>query len=104
MSLADQHCQAGAAKLDAATIETLLREVPEWRLAPSNDAITREFRCANFYLTMGFANAVAYLANREDHHPDLALSYGRCAISLNTHDANGLSLNDFILAAQIDRL
>jgi 4a-hydroxytetrahydrobiopterin dehydratase len=104
MSLADQHCQAGAAKLDASAIAALLRELPKWRLAPAGDSITREFRFANFHLTMGFANAVAHLANREDHHPDLALSYGRCAISLNTHDANGLSLNDFILAAQIDRL
>jgi 4a-hydroxytetrahydrobiopterin dehydratase len=53
---------------------------------------------------MGFANAVAFIANAEDHHPDLALSYGKCTVRFNTHDVNGISVSDFFCASKVDAL
>ena len=53
---------------------------------------------------MAFVNAVAWIAHREDHHPDLAVSYNRCTVRLNTHSVGGISRNDFICAAQVDAL
>ena len=51
-----------------------------------------------------FVNAVAWIAHREDHHPDMAFGYHRCTLRLNTHSVGGISLNDFICAAQVDAL
>ena len=53
---------------------------------------------------MGFANAVAYIANMENHHPDLQLSYARCTVRFNTHDVQGISVSDFFCAAKVDAL
>ena len=54
--------------------------------------------------TMAFVNAVAWIAHREDHHPDLLVSYNRCTVRFNTHSVGGLSINDFICAAKVDGL
>ncbi len=104
MNLADQAPRAAARALDSAEINAHLQQVAHWQLATDARSISREFKFASFYLTMSFVNALAHLANRADHHPDLEVSFGRCKVRLNTHDVGGLSLNDFILAAQIDRL
>ena len=53
---------------------------------------------------MGFVNALAWVANREDHHPDLAVSYGRCTVRFNTHDVDGISVSDFFCAAAVNAL
>ncbi|MDO9114861.1 MAG: 4a-hydroxytetrahydrobiopterin dehydratase [Polaromonas sp.] len=73
-----------------------------WRLIDGSLEKTFSFR--NFHETMGFANAVAFIANAEDHHPDLALSYGKCTVRFNTHDVNGISVSDFFCASQVDAL
>jgi 4a-hydroxytetrahydrobiopterin dehydratase len=73
-----------------------------WRLIDS--ALEKTFDFANFHATMGFANAVAFIANREDHHPELQLSYARCTVRWNTHDVQGISMSDFFCAAQVDAL
>jgi 4a-hydroxytetrahydrobiopterin dehydratase len=104
MRLIDQRCVAGAPALSSAEILSHQAQTPLWQVSSDGRSISREFRFSNFYLTMSFVNALAHLANREDHHPDLEVSYGRCLVRLNTHDVGGLSLNDFILAAQIDAL
>jgi 4a-hydroxytetrahydrobiopterin dehydratase len=104
MKLIDQRCAAGAPALSTEQIRSYQAQTPLWLLGTDGRSISREFRFTNFYLTMSFVNALAHLANREDHHPDLEVSYGRCLVRLNTHDVGGLSLNDFILAAQIDAL
>lgn len=64
----------------------------------------REFRFDNYYATMAFVNAVAWIAHQQDHHPELTVGYNRCIVRYVTHSANGISLNDFICAAKIDAL
>ncbi|MDO9401769.1 MAG: 4a-hydroxytetrahydrobiopterin dehydratase [Polaromonas sp.] len=73
-----------------------------WRLIDGSLEKTWAFK--NFHETMGFANAVAFIANAEDHHPDLALSYGKCTVRFNTHDVNGISVSDFFCASKVDAL
>ncbi len=76
----------------------------EWRLAEDERALRREFGFRDFYHTMSFVNAVAHLANIEDHHPDLTVGYGYCHVRFSTHAIGGLSENDFICAAKIDQI
>lgn len=73
-----------------------------WRLI--DGALEKTFSFPDFHKTMGFANAVAFIANAEDHHPDLQLSYGRCAVRFSTHDVNGISVSDFFCASKVDAL
>jgi 4a-hydroxytetrahydrobiopterin dehydratase len=73
-----------------------------WRLI--DGALEKEFRFSNFHETIGFVNALAWVANREDHHPDLSVSYNRCVVRFNTHDVNGISVSDFFCAAAVDVL
>lgn len=73
-----------------------------WKLI--DGALEKSFRFADFHDTMAFANAVAWIAHRADHHPDLALSYSQCTVRFNTHDVNGISVSDFDCAARVDAL
>ncbi|MCU0941398.1 MAG: 4a-hydroxytetrahydrobiopterin dehydratase [Hydrogenophaga sp.] len=73
-----------------------------WKLI--DGAIERTFRFANFHETMAFVNAVAWIAHREDHHPDVAFGYNRCSVRFNTHDVNGISVSDFHCAAAVNAL
>lgn len=105
--LAQAHCtpRKGAAhKLTEARIRELLPQVPGWELAEDGHAITRTFKFKNYFRTMSFVNALAHMANREDHHPDLSVHYDRCVVHYSTHDVGGLSENDFICAARTDAL
>ena len=76
----------------------------DWKLAPDSKSLRRSLKFKDFYRTMSFVNALAHIANLEDHHPDLEVGYGYCRISYSTHAIGGLSQNDFICAAKIDRL
>jgi 4a-hydroxytetrahydrobiopterin dehydratase len=69
-----------------------------------NVAIEKTYSFANYYETISFVNAVAFIANAQDHHPDLSVHYNRCVVRFNTHDVKGLSETDFDCAAQIDAL
>ena len=73
-----------------------------WRLI--DGALEKTFSFKNFHETIGFVNALAFIANAEDHHPDLAVSYGRCSVRFNTHDVNGISVSDFFCASKVDAL
>jgi len=75
-----------------------------WSLQEDNRAIHRDFNFKNFYETMAFVNAVAWIANQEGHHPDLTVSYNQCGVTFTTHAMGGLSENDFICAAKVDEL
>jgi 4a-hydroxytetrahydrobiopterin dehydratase len=77
---------------------------PAWRLDAAARRLERDYRFKDFYRAMSFVNAVAHIANREDHHPDLELGYDYCRVRYTTHAIKGLSENDFICAAKIDRL
>lgn len=97
-------CEGGVAALARREAENYLRQTPGWALSPDATEINRAFTFKNFYETMAFANAVAWIANREDHHPDMELSYKRCLVRYSTHSVKGLSTNDFICAAKMNAL
>ena len=78
--------------------------VDGWQLVEDGKAIKREFKFADFYRAMSFVNAVAHIANIEDHHPDIECGWGYCRIRFQTHAIGGLHENDFICAAKIDGL
>lgn len=105
--LAAAHCQPRKGPdhtLTPSQIDELLAQLPGWSLAADGRQLQREFRFADFHRTMGFVNAVAWMANREDHHPDLEVGYNYCRMRWSTHDVGGLSLNDFVCAAKVDAI
>lgn len=105
--LADAHCIARRGsehRLSEARIRELLPEIPGWELAEQGRALIKTFSFPDYYRTMAFVNALAYMAHGEDHHPDLGVHYNRCVVRYSTHDVDGLSENDFICAAKADRL
>ena len=73
-----------------------------WRLI--DGALEKSYTFKNFHETIGFVNALAFIANAEDHHPDLAVSYSKCTVRFNTHDVNGISVSDFFCASKVDAL
>ncbi|MDO9403859.1 MAG: 4a-hydroxytetrahydrobiopterin dehydratase [Polaromonas sp.] len=77
-------------------------QVPGWRLI--DGALEKAFTFGNYYETMAFVNALAFIAHAEDHHPDLAVSYGKCTVRFNTHDVDGISASDFFCASKADAL
>ena len=104
-ALSGQHCRPlrGAEHLlPASVVAERLALLPDW--CERDGAIEKTFRFKNFHETMAFVNALAYIAHREDHHPDLAVGYGQCTVRFNTHDVGGLSDNDFICAAKVEAL
>jgi 4a-hydroxytetrahydrobiopterin dehydratase len=106
-SLAHRRCtpRRGAEhRLDAMQVAGYARELPEWSVVEDGAAITRTFRFPDYYRTMAFVNALAYVAHEQDHHPDLGVHYDRCVVRYSTHDVGGLSENDFICAAKADAL
>ena len=103
MKLAEQTAKPvakGTAPMNQQEAEAFARDIPQWTLAQAD--LTREFRFKNFREAMVFTNQVAEVANEQDHHPDIFISYGIVRLTLSTHKIGGLSLNDFIVAAKID--
>jgi 4a-hydroxytetrahydrobiopterin dehydratase len=106
-SLRSQHCRPLKGKdagIDAAASARYLNDLPGWSKAGDGDSIAKEFRFPDYFHTMAFVNAVASIAHREDHHPDLEVGYAKCVVRYSTHDVGGLSLNDFICAAKVEDL
>lgn len=106
-TLAAQHCQprkGAEAGLSAEHLRSGLAELPGWEVTADGTGIEKEFRFADYFRTMAFVNAVASIAHREDHHPDLDVHYDRCRVHWSTHDVGGLSLNDLICAAKVEDL
>lgn len=81
-----------------------LAALPGWSLGPDQADIRREFRFPDFVRALAFVNALGYIAERENHHPDLELGWGRVLVRFSTHDVGGLSRNDFICAAKTEAL
>ena len=92
----------GTPPLSGAALAALATLLPQWRI--EDRELKREFRFPDFKSALAFVNRVGEVAERERHHPDLALAWGRVAVSTHTHSIGGLSENDFILAAKIDAL
>lgn len=106
-NLSTQHCQPLKGKenaLNGSDIANLLHRLPGWALSSDHTAISKDFTFGDFRQTLGFINAVGFMANHEDHHPDLKAGYGHCELLWSTHDVGGLSLNDFICAARVEAL
>ena len=107
-ALSDRHCrpcEGGVQPYSRTAAEAALAQLsPDWRLIEDGKAIRREFSFRNFFRTMSFVNALAHVANVEDHHPDLNVGYNYCHVRFSTHAIGGLSENDFICAAKLDRL
>lgn len=97
-------CEGGVEPLSRGQAEELLEQLSGWTLSDDAKSLHREWKFRNFYHTMSFVNAVAHIANAEDHHPDMEVGWGYCRIKYATHAINGLSENDFICAAKIDAL
>lgn len=100
-----QHCRdLQVARLASAEIQALMKELSDWHLSPEQNGIEKTLRFDGYAETTAFVNAVVWLAQREDHHPEIHFGYRECRIELSTHQVGGLSLKDFILAAHIDQL
>ncbi len=107
MSLAEQRCipcEGGIEPLTSDEARELLRDTPEWLLAEDAKSISREYAFKDFLAAMQYVGYVADLAEFEGHHPDMHISYNKLRLELTTHAINGLSNNDFILAAKINTL
>jgi 4a-hydroxytetrahydrobiopterin dehydratase len=98
-------CEGGVAAMSREAAGNLMSQLDaDWILADDGSEISRDFQFKDFHRTMAFVNAVAWIAHREDHHPDLEVGYGHCRIRFSTHAVGGLSQNDFICAARVDDL
>src|ERR1044071_8248991 len=98
-------CEGGIAPLSMAEAQALRGQLhADWALDGEGKSLVRHWKFRNFYHAMSFANAVAHIANAEDHHPDMEVGYGYCRIKYTTHAIQGLSENDFICAAKVDQL
>lgn len=95
-------CEGGAAPLGPQEIDNLLRQLHGWDHA--RGVIFKTYTFKDYYHAVAFVNAAAWISHRENHHPDITLSYNRCRIEYTTHAIGGLSENDFICAAKIDAL
>ena len=100
-----QPCEGIGKALDKDKAQEFLKNTPGWQITPDGKGIAREFVTKNFITAVNFINAVAQIAEGENHHPDIHLTgYRHLRIDLSTHALGGLSENDFILAAKIDQL
>jgi 4a-hydroxytetrahydrobiopterin dehydratase len=94
-------CEGGTAPLPQEAIDQLLTSLDGW--VQTSGEISKTFQFRNYYETMAFVNAIAWIAHRENHHPDLEVGYRTCRVRYSTHAIGGLSENDFICAAKVER-
>jgi 4a-hydroxytetrahydrobiopterin dehydratase len=97
-----RNCNDTAGKLSEAQVNTLLGDSPGWER--TGDEIIKTFNFKNYYETLAFVNATAWISHREDHHPDMEVGYNKVRMHYSTHSVGGLSENDFICAAKIELL
>jgi 4a-hydroxytetrahydrobiopterin dehydratase len=106
--LTAKRCESCEGIGSAMTPEQIKNMMPQlhkgWSVSADQSRIQRAFSFTNFYETMAFVNAVAWIANLENHHPDLEVGYNYCRATFMTHALGGLTLNDFICAAKVDAL
>lgn len=99
-----QPCAPGTPPLARDRAADLIQQTTGWALNEAASEISRAFKFKNYYETMAFVNALAWVAHREDHHPDIEVGYNRCHVRFSTHSIKGLSENDFIGAAKLNAL
>ncbi|WP_131780939.1 4a-hydroxytetrahydrobiopterin dehydratase [Legionella gresilensis] len=100
-----ESCEGIGEALNSQQISNLMPQLnSKWEVSTDHKKITRSLKFHNFYETMAFVNALAWIANTENHHPDLEIGYNYCHVNFMTHALKGLTLNDFICAAKVDAL
>ncbi len=102
-TLRSKHCKElppGSLALTSKQIGPMLTALKGWKC--QSGQLFKTFLFKDYYHTMAFVNAVAWLAHQENHHPDLNVGYNRCTVRYCTHSVGGLSENDFICAAKVD--
>ena len=95
-------CEGGTMPYSAAQAKEMLASLKGWII--ENSTLVKLYPFTNYYQTMAFVNALAWISHREDHHPDLSVGYNKCRVEYRTHAICGLSENDFICAAKCDAL
>lgn len=101
-TLAAQACVPSADRLPETEVAAALALLPGW--SHVGDRIAKTYRFTDYHHTLAFVNAIAWVAHRADHHPDLSVHYNRCVVSFTTHDAGGVTANDLVCAAQVEQL
>jgi len=104
--LTEKHCvpcEGGVPAIAAEKVKELLGQLNNWKSNRESTEIYKDFKFKNYYQTMAFVNAIAWVSHIENHHPDLEVGYNHCLVRYTTHAIRGLSENDFICAAKIDR-
>jgi 4a-hydroxytetrahydrobiopterin dehydratase len=107
MTLTDQKCvpcEGGTMPLTIQKSETLMKDLNGWELTDGAKKIEKDFKFKNFAEALAFANQVGAIAEAEGHHPEIEIGWGKAEIELTTHAIGGLSMNDFIVAAKIDKI
>ncbi len=97
-------CEGGIDPLSPDRVARLLPQVPGWTLDAGGTALSRRFEFSDFSRSIAFVNALAWLANGQGHHPDFTVSAYHCTVNFTTHAIGGLSENDFICAARLNRI
>lgn len=97
-----QPCDGGTSALSQAEADKLMQQLEGWQ--KFDHLIGKTYHFKNYYQTVAFVNALAWLSHREDHHPELTVGYNSCQVEYTTHAIHGLSENDFICAAKVDAL
>ncbi len=98
-------CQGGMNAMEMAEVLDYMSSIdPAWQYQEEKQLVARSFKFKNFAKTMFFVNAVAHLADQQGHHPDVSFGYNYCRVKFTTHEAGGLTINDFICAKKVDEL
>ncbi len=97
-------CEGDVTPLTRQQAELFLTQISEWQLNDAANAITRRLKFKGHLSMINFLNALAYISQQQNHHPDVSYSFNSCCVTYNTHAINGLSENDFICAAKLDQL
>jgi 4a-hydroxytetrahydrobiopterin dehydratase len=97
-------CEGGIPALTNDEAQKLLKQINNWTVSADSKWISRRFTFKDFYHTMAFVNAIAWISNQENHHPDMEVGYNYCLVKYSTHAVKGLTQNDFICAAKVDAL
>jgi 4a-hydroxytetrahydrobiopterin dehydratase len=106
-ALREQNCKPLKGKgnaIDAKKAHELLAELAGWHFGKDEGDIGKQFKFADFVHALAFVNAVGWIAEQQNHHPDIELGWGKCVVRFSTHDVGGLSMNDFICAAKVESL
>ena len=97
-------CEVGGEPMKADEIALYIKDVPHWKVSVDNKKISRRFKFKDFKEALLFVNKIGVIAEEQGHHPDITFTYGEATIEFTTHNFKGLSPNDFIMAAKVDKI